>query len=98
MEAFFLAARITKSTMTTDATTTPEALAAVIGRAMNGDGIPASDSPEFRDLTSLVDDHLQHGTAHDREQLGVRVLGLLIDACRARIAADEVLRDIGDRA
>lgn len=82
--------------MNTTTTQSPAAaLAAVIGRLMNGEGLPPADSQDFADLSDLVRRHLATATASEREELGMRVLGLLIDAGRAKVQSDHVLRMFG---
>lgn len=77
-------------------TETQAALAEIIRRGLSGESLPASDTREFRQISELVAAHLKMNS--DKPEIfGMYCLSALIDACQARIAADQVLRDAGER-
>lgn len=71
-------------------------LADLMANLIAGEPLPVVDSPEWRELEELIR-RLQKDKGADYEMLGMQCLGALIEACRAKIATEEVLRDIGDR-
>ena len=79
-------------------TTSPQAVADIVRSLMNGEGLPAADSPEFQRVTDAVGNLLTNGTAADRDRLGTLVLGLVIDSARSHIQTTQVLSNFGKDA
>ena len=73
-------------------------LVEVIRRLMNNEELPHTESPEFGRMTEQVRVVLHESTPADRAQFGIQCMGLLIDAARAKIQTDQILRDYGSRA
>jgi len=85
--------------MSTTATpvTPAEALAALVGKIMNGEAMPAPDSDPFQEI-SLCLGNLLRGSASERERFGILVLEHLINAGRSHIQTAQVLRNFGSGA
>lgn len=72
-------------------------LVEVIRRLMNNEELPHTESPEFALMTEQVRVVLHESTPSDRAEFGHRCMGLLIDAARAKIQTDRIIRDYGSR-
>lgn len=83
--------------MQTLSLTPGQVLAAIVGRIMNGEALPAPDSAEFQNIERNVGAILR-ASPDERERFGVLVLGHLIDAARAHLKTAEVLRNFGRSA
>jgi hypothetical protein len=84
--------------MNIDTTSAPRAVSSLIAALMRGETLPPTGSPEFATVIELIGGFQRFATDSDYAMLGHLALGALIDAGRARITSDEVLRQYGKGA
>lgn len=72
-----------------------QALAATIGRLMNGEALPHPTSTEFRLLMVHIETFLRDGTYSDQAEFGCLALAQLIASGSAHVKTTQVLSELG---